>query len=150
MKPIHYILICCLLGLSSCGQLDNLAQFNKRKYHKKPPKQRVVGQVITPEADIYASTDITPEAYVLEEIPEIDVEQDLWVVSDSIKSEVDLNNIIIEQPANILTQRVDLLIPKAQKLDKKFNFRNMWWMVPASILTLALFGVAVRVLVDRY
>jgi hypothetical protein len=63
MKVIHYILICCLLGLVSCGCSDNLSSFSKRKYLKKAPKQKNIEQVIQLKEEPLASIELSPETY---------------------------------------------------------------------------------------
>ena len=89
MKPIHYILTCCLLGLVSCGDMDSLSQFSKRKYLKKAPKQKAVEQVIQPKLEAYAGIEMTPEAFVLREIPEID-DKGMKLLEEPISSKTDV------------------------------------------------------------
>jgi hypothetical protein len=40
VKVIYHILILSILGLASCGEMDNLSSFSKRKYLKRSPKQK--------------------------------------------------------------------------------------------------------------
>ena len=75
MKPIYYILACCLLVFSSCGKMDSLSQFSKRKYLQKSPNQKVKEQEYAqnePIHEMYASAEMQPSEFMLEEIPELD------------------------------------------------------------------------------
>jgi hypothetical protein len=73
MKAIYYILILSILGLASCGEMDNLSSFSKRKYLKKAPKQKAVKEKKTieykykEEQELYAGSELAPEAYLVQE-----------------------------------------------------------------------------------
>ena len=71
MNKAIYLLLVISVGLTSCGKMDSLSSFSKRKYLKKAPKQKAVEQVYD-EPVTYASTELEYSDYVLEEIPEVD------------------------------------------------------------------------------
>lgn len=103
IKPIHYILICCLLGLAGCSQSDSLSNFSKRKYLKKAPKQRAVEQVYKEDPTIYAATELSISDYVLEEIPAIDEEP---VVEYYTTDSLEYNDTIITNSGEIIIGKV--------------------------------------------
>lgn len=101
----------------SCGEMNSLSSFSKRKYLKKTPKQKAVEKIIQPEAEIYSSNELTPEVYLLDEIPEQDDEQKLEESSDLIvPKEVSSTTI----PAVFKNHQMRGILNKLTK-DVKFN-----------------------------
>ena len=144
MKNIFYLFLICVLGLSSCGKTDNLASFSKRKYLKKAPKQKApkqkaIEQVILPELEVCASTDITPETNTLEKGPESDLE----MVQQY--RPVKLNNVL----ANAFEPSIDHSMHLSDKVGMHRNKRKIsfnegepLWFILVGLLIIAIsFGV---------
>ena len=115
MKTVYCILICCILGLVSCGEANNLSSFSKRKYLKKPPKQITVKQDIQPETKTYANAELTSEVYVLDEIPEVDVDQEPFVTTDLKIVEKYSNDDIAVDKLNDEKQQMEAILNNFEK-----------------------------------
>jgi hypothetical protein len=77
MKIIYYFLIASLVVLTGCGEIDSLSQFSKRKYLKKGPKQNAIEQVIQPELETFAGSELTPESFVKNGTPQFEYVLDI-------------------------------------------------------------------------
>ena len=83
--------------------MDSLSQFSKRKYLKKQPKQESVEQICQEEPTVYAGTELNSKDYILEQIPEIDVEKAIdYYSTDSLA----YNDTIITKSGEVIVCKI--------------------------------------------
>ena len=85
MKKANYLLITLIIGLTSCGKMDSLSQFSKRKYLKKPTNQKAIKQAVIGTHESFASTKITHKSIFLEESPVNDYEKEVEIIKEILK-----------------------------------------------------------------
>ena len=123
-----------MLGLIGCGEMDSLSQFSKRKYLQKTPKQKTI-DLAAVEKEVYASADLTPVAYILEEMPEVDD-----------------GRIILEQPNKRIEKRFKPVLrsPKVKNSsfyipkDKKFNLFTLGGLSLYSGLAVSAYLISMK------
>jgi hypothetical protein len=106
MKNLIYLILVLSIGLTSCGKLDNLTAFSKRKYLKKPSRQKTIEQVYPSENAVYADVELDDADYVLEEIPEIDYTETSFTPTVISERTVFENNKILETFTPTKAQRI--------------------------------------------
>jgi len=122
--------------------MDSLSSFSKRKYLKKPPKQKTVEKLKQPATVVYTSNELTSEVYLLDELPELDeiqnIEEPTTVI---VPKEVTSNGIPAvfknHQMENLLDKLVKDVAYNQYQTDKKdgeliaalIDIGAPWWLI---------------------
>ena len=83
--------------------MDSLSQFSRRKYFKKPPKQKSVEQFSQSQHELYASSEVPQEIYLLEGLQEVDMSlEEIILPTDSSE----YNDTIITTGGEVIVCKV--------------------------------------------